>query len=365
MTVQMNRPLIRKKLIGWYQDNHRRLPWRKTSDPYAIWVSEVMLQQTQVSTVIPYFERFISCFPNIEALAEADLEKVLKVWEGLGYYARARNLHRAAILLVSEGKSHVPKDLDEFKKLPGIGEYIAAAVQSIAFKKPCAAVDGNVKRVLSRWFQIKAPVNDVRSYKCFKENAQQFMQISDDNRHGVFNQAVMELGATICKPLKPRCASCPVSKHCLAFQNDHIHKYPRKKRKSLIPTYRVVAGVVQKNGRILITRRKPEGLLGGLWEFPGGKIREDETSEQACIREIKEEVNVNVRVELFICEIKHAYTHFKIIMDVFFCSYVSGRVRLNGPVDHRWVKFGDLEKYPFPKANRKFIPMIENIEFAF
>lgn len=306
----------------------------------------------------------MACFPDIKTLAGANLENVLKVWEGLGYYARARNLHQAAILLISKAKNHVPEDFGEFKKLPGVGDYIAAAVQSIAFNKPYAAVDGNIKRVLSRWFEIKVPVNDPRSYKLFKETARQFIKHKQDNLHGIFNQAVMELGATICKPHRPTCSLCPVTHYCIAYQNNRTHQFPQKKQKPIVPTYRVVAGVVQKKDRVLITRRKTDGFLGGLWEFPGGKIREDETLEQACIREIKEEVNLNVRIGFFIHEIKHAYTHFKIIMNVFYCNYVSGTVKLNGPVDHRWVKVEDLEKYPFPKANRKFIPLIQRSDFV-
>ena len=258
----------------------------------------------------------MSCFPDIKTLAMADSEKVLKVWEGLGYYARARNLHRAAVLLLTGANGKVPEDIREFKRLPGVGEYIAAAVQSIAFEKPYAAVDGNVKRVLARWFEITAPVNDSRSYKRFKETAQKFMEIGSDKRHGLFNQAVMELGAIICKPRNPICNSCPVSDYCLAFQNGHTEKFPIKNRKPPVPTYRVVVGVIRKNGQVLITRRKSDGLLGGLWEFPGGKIREDETPEQACIREVKEEVNLNVKIESFVQQVKHAYTHFKIVMDV-------------------------------------------------
>jgi A/G-specific adenine glycosylase len=350
---------FRKALIGWYQANKRDLPWRHTNDPYRIWVSEVMLQQTQVATVVPYYHRFLKHFEDLKSLARADSQKVLKAWEGLGYYARARNLHRAASLVLKEHRGVVPNRWAEFRKLPGVGDYIAAAVLSLAFEQPYPVVDGNVKRVLARLLVMKEPVNKASSTKKFQEKADQLLE---PKQPGTFNQAMMELGATVCKPQQPLCGSCPVQKMCRAYQSAGVLNYPIKLKKQPTPQYRIAVGVVFKNGRVLITRRKPSGLLGGLWEFPGGKIQKDESPEAACSREIKEEVNLTVRVDSHLSRIKHAYTHFKIVMDVFCCSHVSGRVALNGPVDHRWIKLQKLDDFPFPKANHKFFPELKRYQ---
>jgi A/G-specific adenine glycosylase len=290
-------------------------------------------------------------FENLERLARADSQAVLKSWEGLGYYARARNLHRAANLVLEEHRGVVPDRWAEFHKLPGVGDYIAAAVLSMAFGKPYPVVDGNVKRVLARLLMLNDPVNNASAAKKFREIADQLLE---QKSPGTFNQAMMELGAIVCKPQQPLCGICPVLKNCRANQSGEVLHYPVKLKKQPTPQYRIAVGVVFKNGRVLITRRKPSGLLGGLWEFPGGKIQKSESPEAACIREIKEEVNLAVKVDSHLKRVKHAYTHFKIIMDVFCCSYVSGRIALNGPVDHCWIKLPKLDDFPFPRANHKF-----------
>jgi len=342
-------------LLGWYRDNHRQLPWRETKDPYAIWVSEVMLQQTQVSTVVPYYDRFMARFPTMMDLAGADQEQILKLWEGLGYYARARNLHKASQVVVDQFDGQVPADEKLFKSLPGVGDYIAAAVLSIAFGLSLAVVDGNVKRVLSRLCTMDAPVNHSSSHKQFQAVADRLLERSQP---AVFNQAVMELGALVCTPGTPRCTGCPLVRHCRALENDSIAHYPRRIKTKPVPTHHIAVGVVEKEDRLLITRRKPEGLLGGLWEFPGGKVENNETGPAACIREIKEETGLEVTISSHLTRIKHAYTHFKIEMDVYLCRYVAGQVELAGPVDHRWIRPSEIDDYPFPKANLKFIPLL-------
>ncbi len=349
---------IRESLLKWYHQNRRDLPWRQTADPYAIWVSEIMLQQTQVTTVIPYFHKFLREFPDIFSLAGADLQRVLKIWEGMGYYARARNIHRASLEIVEHHQGNIPSSFEQLKNLPGTGEYIAAAVASIAFHKPHPVVDGNVKRVLSRLFLIDTPVNHGSAGKIFHQHALRFVDTQSEDHQGIFNQAIMELGALVCKPRNTDCPSCPVISYCQAFHQSVVDQFPKRVKKKKIPVYHVSAAVLRKNGRILITQRKPEGHLGGLWEFPGGKVRENETAEQACIREIKEEVNLDVAVDSFLTRIKHAYTHFKIVMDIFNCTFVSGYLKLNGPVDYRWVTVKQLDLYPFPGADRKFMHLI-------
>jgi A/G-specific adenine glycosylase len=347
---------IQEQLIAWYNVQCRPLPWRDTSDPYRIWVSEVMLQQTQVKTVIPYYHVFLRRFPDIFHLATSDMQDVLKIWEGLGYYARARNLHKAAGIMVERHGGNIPYDIKLFQKLPGVGDYIASAVMSIAYGQPYAVVDGNVKRVLARLQKIDIPVNGSSSAMAFKEAAGRLLYKKDS---GKFNQAMMELGAVVCTPRSPDCSSCPVKGSCQAFRSSVVDQYPNRIKKPKTPLYHIATGIVHKGRKVLITRRKPEGLLGGLWEFPGGKVKKGESAEAACVREIKEEVNLKVEAEEHIARVRHAYTHFKIVMDVYRCKYRAGRIRLNGPVDFQWIRLSEIDDYPFPGANHKFIPMLK------
>ncbi len=346
---------VRKALVSWFSANQRVLPWRKTKDPYHIWVSEIMLQQTQVVTVISYYKRFLTQFPDIFHLAAADVQDVLKCWEGLGYYARARNLHIAARRLVAHEQGRVPSEWAHFRQLPGVGDYIAAAVLSIAFEKPHPMVDGNVKRVFSRLFEINTPVNRSASYKAFQAVAGVML---DRKAPGNFNQAVMELGALVCKPRNPKCEVCPVSNWCRAFANDRISKYPVRIKKTRVPEYRMTIGVIAKDRKFLIVQRPYEGMLGGLWEFPGGARHSGESASSACARNIEQTVGLAVTIDSRLTRIRHAYTHFKIIADVFLCRYNDGRVRRNGPIAHRWVLPKALSRYPFPGSHHKFIPSL-------
>jgi A/G-specific adenine glycosylase len=274
----------------------------------------------------------------------------------MGYYARARNLHRAADIVLKKYNGVVPRCWNEFREMPGVGDYIAAAVLSIAFDKPYAVVDGNVKRVLARLQCIEAPANVAGSAKTFKAAAEALME---KRVPGTYNQAIMELGALICKPQNPSCQACPVQSFCEADKLGAAASYPRKKTTGPVPRYHIAVGVVFKKDRVLITQRKTDGLLGGLWEFPGGKIKKGEAAEIACIREIKEEVNLKIRILDHLAQVKHAYTHFRIVMDVFCCEYTSGRVKLNGPIAHRWIKLNKIDQYPLPKANHKFMPRLK------
>lgn len=328
------------------------LPWRETQDPYRIWVSEVMLQQTRVDTVIPYYRRFIERFPRINDLGASREISVLKLWEGLGYYSRARHLRNAAQIVVKKHNSRIPDTWDEFHRLPGVGDYICAAVLSIAFDRPYAVVDGNVKRVLARVLGSRRPVNASGSHNYYQKKADIFLRTKSP---GTFNQAMMELGALVCTPRGPLCKYCPVSKFCRALSRNMVSRLPRKKSVKKVPTHRIATAVVRRNGRLLITRRASSGLLGGLWEFPGGRIENRETAEQACLRELKEETNIRATVCSHLGTVRHAYSHFRIHMDVFLCDYKDGRIRLNGPVDSKWVWPSQLKRYPFPKANLKFM----------
>jgi A/G-specific adenine glycosylase len=310
-----------------------------------------MLQQTRVQTVIPYYEKFIIRFPDVIHLAQANLQEVLKMWEGLGYYARARNLLKAACVLIQENSGIIPDDFKTFQKLPGVGEYIAAAFLSIAFGKTYAAVDGNVKRVLSRLKKINQSV----SHKYYTDAAKKLMS---KNYPGKFNQAMMELGALICTSKDPACSKCPLQQFCQAFHSNTVNKYPRRIKSPKVPHYHMTAGIVYRDDHILITQRKPEGLLGGLWEFPSDKIKDGETAEAACVRQIADAVNLSVKTIIQITRIKHAYTHFRITLEVFHCQYLGGTIRLRGPINYKWIRLCDIPTYPFPAANYKFIPLL-------
>ena len=345
---------LRRRLLSWYDANRRALPWRRTRDPYCIWVSEVMLQQTQVRTVVPYYERFLLRFPSVAHLAAADEQAVLKCWEGLGYYARARNLHRAARRVAELGR--LPDRWDEFRALPGVGDYIAAAVLSIAFDRPHAVVDGNVKRVLARLFAIDTPVNAPAARGAFQAHADRML---DRRRPGDFNQAAMELGALVCTPRTPACAQCPLAALCRACRDGAVERFPRRSVRRPVPEVEAAVGVIRRNGRLLVTRRPADGLLGGLWEFPGGKIRPGEDPADACVREIAEEVGLQVTVTEALARVRHAYTHFRVRLHVFVCRVRAGRVRLKGPVAFRWVRLAELEQLALPRANHKFIALLK------
>ncbi len=343
---------FRDTLLAWFKDYQRDMPWRRTSEPYRIWVSEVMLQQTQVKKVVGYYERFIARFPDVEQLARAPLQDVLKVWEGLGYYARARNLHKAAQVIVNELDGKIPRDYATFRKLPGIGDYSAAAVQSIAFDAPYAAVDGNIKRVLARLFLIETPINDAKSAKLFQQKADECL---DPNAPGFFNQAMMELGATVCRPQSPTCLVCPVNSFCEAFHTARQNEFPYRRETKPVPEHHLAVGIIYRGNEVLLTQRQLDGLLGGLWEFPGGEITEGETAEVACVRHIADVVNLFVTDVRYFTRVRHAYTHFKVVVDVFQCDYQAGEVVLKGPRDAKWVEIVALRDYPLPRVTHKFL----------
>ena len=343
---------FRDALLAWFKDYQRDMPWRRTDDPYRIWVSEVMLQQTQVKKVVDYYERFIERFPDVQHLAVAPLQDVLKVWEGLGYYARARNLHKAAQVIVEELDGKIPVDYATFRELPGVGDYSAAAVQSIAFNVPYAAVDGNIKRVLARLFLMETPINDAKSAKFFQQRADELL---DRSAPGFFNQAMMELGATVCRPQSPTCLICPVNMFCEAFRTARQDEFPYRRETKPVPEHHLAVGVIYRDNAVLLTQRQLDGLLGGLWEFPGGRLAEGETAEAACVRHIADVVNLSVTNVRSLTRVRHAYTHFKIVVDVFQCDYRAGEVVLKGPRDAKWIEIAALQDYPLPRVTHKFL----------
>jgi len=244
------------QLLNWYKLNHRKLPWRETSNPYFIWLSEVMLQQTQVKTVIPYFKKFTKALPSVSEAASASGDQMLKLWEGLGYYSRIRNFHKAVKTIVTEFNGQIPSDWDTFIRLPGVGNYIASAVLSMAYHQPFAVVDGNVKRVLARLCLLSCTVNEAKNLKFFQTQADKLLA---KDQSGNYNQAIMELGALICKPGNPDCKECPVQSFCMAFKKEKTEQFPRKKRRNPVPIYDIAVGVIYEKGKLLITKRKSEG----------------------------------------------------------------------------------------------------------
>ncbi len=350
-----NSRAFQKALLAWFDAEARDLPWRRTKDPYRVYLSEIMLQQTRVEQGTPYYERFLERFPTLEALAAADEEAVLKQWEGLGYYTRARNLHRAARLLVEQYNGRFPESPELLQLLPGIGKYTAGAVASIAFDRPAPVVDGNVKRVLARLNAITEAVDLPASEEKLWAAAAALLP---SKKPGDFNQAMMELGARICTPKAPNCDACPVSRHCQAHAENRQENLPNRTAKKPVPHHEVVIAAICRDGRYLIGKRPSEGFLGGLWEFPGGKLQKGETHQQALARECREELAIEVTVGGLVAVAKHAYTHFKVTLNVYRCALAGGMPEARVHTELRWVAPEEFDAYPFPKGNHKFLQLL-------
>ncbi len=342
----------RAALLDWFGASARRLPWRENRDPYRVWISEIMLQQTQVKQALPYFERFLARFPEVAALAAAPLDEVLKAWEGMGYYARARNLHRAAGQIMHEHGGRFPQTPEAVRALPGIGVYTAAAILSIAFGRPEVVVDGNVARVIARLAAVSAEARSAAGRQTIAALAAAFF---DPERPGDFNEAMMELGALICTPRSPACTACPVAACCAARREGEPERYPVKRPSRAKPHHQIAAALIWRGRELLIARRPEKGLLGGLWEFPGGKQEPGERLEETAVREAAEEVGLEIRVVEKFMSVEHAYTHFSITLHVFHCVWLSGEPACKACSDWRWVTAAELQSYAFPRANGRVI----------
>jgi len=341
---------LSSRLLNWYNKNKRTLPWRGHPDSYAVWVSEIMLQQTRVETVIPYFEKWMKLFPTVQALADADERDILNAWEGLGYYSRARNLHKAAKMVVKEHGRKLPRELDALLKLPGIGRYTVGAIASIAFGMDEPALDGNLKRVYSRLFDIADPVDSPNSESLLWEIARRNLP---KGKAGDFNQALMDLGATICIPKRPRCLICPLMKDCISRIHGTQELRPVKKPKKDVPHHILVAGVVVKRGRVLLAQRPSKGLLGGMWEFPNGHVGESPARELA--KALKAGYSLKVQKREAMGIVHHTYSHFKASVHVFRCDLLS----TSREQKLKWVPLKGLNDYPMGKIDRQIANMIK------
>jgi A/G-specific adenine glycosylase len=350
---------VENRLLPWFEANRRSMPWRSNRTPYRVWISELMLQQTRVDQATPYFQRFMKRFPSLKSLAAASQEEVLKQWEGLGYYSRARNLHKAAQIISRDMNGRFPAAAEDMLKLPGIGSYTAAAIGSLAFNLDLAVLDGNVIRVLSRLFAYPA---DTRSAKAKNELQRLADTLLVRGRAGQFNEAMMELGATVCLPKNPQCSACPLRGACLGHQSGRPVDYPVTAPKKKVPHLIVGAAVVtNRKGEVLIARRRDQDMLGGLWEFPGGKQEAGETIQQCIVRELKEELGINVETGDFLVTVKHAYSHFTMDMHTYYARITSGRPRPIHCQDYCWVKISALRKFPYSKADLYIIDELEKI----
>ncbi|MGQ9657091.1 MAG: A/G-specific adenine glycosylase [Fimbriimonadales bacterium] len=350
---------LRRALLAWFSVHQRPTPWRNNPDPYRVWIAEVMLQQTQTATVVPYYERFLMRFPTVQALAEAPLEEVLRYWEGLGYYARARNLHRAAQIIAQNG-GQLPPTAERLRELPGIGAYTAGAIASIAFGQPTPVVDGNVVRVLARLLWLKG---DLKAHAAQQHLWQLSGQLIDPQQPGAFNQAIMELGSTVCLPTQPRCGACPVSHLCAAYQRGQPTAVPEPSRRATTRARVDVSAIVQREGRYLLTRRTPDGLWGGLWEFPRASCDGRESLESVAQRAAAQ-LSVQVEPLQPLTRLQHAVTTSRIRLYGYLCAWITGEARTQGAYDAaEWVTPDALAGYPLAAPQRRLAQaLVQHLE---
>ncbi len=346
MLKDFNIKEFQEQLLYWFERNLRDLPWRRDRDPYKIWVSEIMLQQTRVDTVIPYFERFMEKFPTLETLSDAPEDDVIKLWEGLGYYSRARNLHAGVREVRVSYGGQVPDTPEEIRKIKGIGPYTAGAILSIAYGKPEPAVDGNVMRVLSRLLQIEQDIQKVKTRKQFE---QVIRELIAKHNPSYFNQALMELGALICTPKSPKCRNCPVSTHCRARTNGAEEQLPIKGKAKPPKPVQICAAFVEQYGRFLIRKRPEQGLLAGLWELPNieGDSRELE-------KHLHEFYGIRPKDLSPLFDHQHTFSHLQWNMSVYYVQPLNEKISIPG----EWISWREMDKLAFPVSYQKIIGRI-------
>lgn len=351
---------FRRALLGWFAANARDLPWRRTLDPYHVWLSEIMLQQTQMDRAVAYFERFLARFPDIASLDAASEDEVLKLWEGLGYYSRARNLRKAARAVMERHGGAFPRSHADIRALPGIGPYTAGAIASVAYNEPLPAVDANVLRVFSRVLDIDRSVSEPAVKRRIEAAAAELLDPLDAR---AFNQALMELGALVCAPRKPDCPACPLASLCLARARGTAEARPVQKPGPEIMRIHMACGVLASRGRLLIQKRRPGDVWPGLWEFPGGVLEEGESPEQAAEREMREETELAVRSLGKIGVLRTSYTRYRITLHGFFCRAEPGvdpeaDLRLHEATEARFVTPAELSAFAFPSGHARLVAKI-------
>lgn len=346
---------VARDLLAWFEKNARDLPWRRDYEPYRVWLSEIMLQQTQMDRAVGYFERFTAHFPDLSTLASASEEEVLKLWEGLGYYSRARNLLAAARQVAEEHGGRLPGDPEALRKLPGVGPYTAGAVASIAFRRDVPAVDANVERVFARVFDLDTPPREPRTKVFIHETAAAMIPAGKARE---LNQALMELGALVCLPRRPRCSECPIARHCEAFRLDLVFERPVPAKAAAYIPMDVATGLLVRAGRVFIQKRPAQGVWAGLWEFPGGTVESGETPEEAVVREFREETGLAVAVTGKLAVVRHGYTRYRVALHCFALRDAGSetpRPALHAAQEGRWAALPDLDGLAFPAGHRKLI----------
>lgn len=338
-------------LVRWFESAMRPLPWRKTYDPYGVWISEIMLQQTQADRGANYYARWMRRFPDLRSVADAGEEEVLALWEGLGYYSRARNLHAAARSIMRDHGGEFPRDIGEIRALPGIGDYTAGAIASIAFNQPEPAIDANVLRIFARLCDIDAPPTGKETRS---EIAGLIRTLIHDSPPRMFCQGLMELGALICGK-KPKCDSCPLSHFCEARKAGTVALRPVPSSTAPYQSFETATGIILCDNRIFIRQRPPRGLWAGLWEFPGGRLLPGDVPEEAVAREAARAANLPVVVREKIGVVRHGYTNNRVIMHGYLCG-IDGEGSIPPPrPDAIWVTREEISGYAFPAGHRKLL----------
>lgn len=356
-------PKFQKALLNWFALYQRPFPWRSGYQPYQVWISEVMGQQTQMDRVVVYFNNWIKSFPDIQAVAAAPEQKILKAWEGLGYYSRARNIHKTAAILVKEYGGTIPGEYKALLALPGIGPYTAAAIMSIAFKQPLTVRDANVERLFCRLADIDQPIKEKQSQRLMQQMGEQLLARENPRS---FNQALMELGALVCTPGRPDCGSCPVRDWCLALRFDSVDLRPvptqTKKKIDIV----MACGIICDSGQMYIQQRLPDDVWGCLWEFPGGRLEPGEAPEQAAVREIMEETEFQVTDLEPFATVVHYYTRYRVTLHSFTCGLqtaINKTPVLHAASEFRWVTRSELNQFAFPSGHRKLLEKMKQDGF--
>ena len=349
-------PAFQNELLHWFARHQRDLPWRRSYDPYAVWISEIMLQQTQVTTVLPYFSRWMTTLPTIESVAEASEETILKLWEGLGYYSRAQNIRKAAQRILEEHQGEFPGDFEKILALPGIGRYTAGAIASVAFNQDKPVVDGNVERVICRLMNFRENPKSAAMRKTLWHLAESWIPRGQAR---FFNQALMELGALICLPQSPACLVCPAQAFCHALQAGSPEQVPAKAQRRPLQSITTVLAVIQKEERFLIRKRPAEGLMAGLWEFPNIPLNGKRDMQQTLIDGMREQHQVGISIERRLSTIKHGYTSFKVTLHCFLCACEDNKPP-GESASVKWVALNQLGRFSFPSAHVRLIRLLQD-----